>query len=714
MMRLPLLSRADGDTAPGQSSALRAVLVCCLVVAPLSVLPGASHAQNAQDTLRLDERSRYVPAAEDPAIGEARMAVRMKDFERAVAIWREAAARGNPEAAYRLGVAYRSGLGVAKDNEEATKWFKLGAEGGDPGAQFALGSFYQDGIVVPQDRDEAIRLFGLAARSGSREAKRRLERMQKSGSVAYAAADSRVAANRMDPREALNQAIRLGDLGSVKEAIARGAPIDGAPGDTRHWRPLILAIEHGNLEIVRLLLERGASADRRSRIGEPALVLAVRSGDRRIVRALLSAKASPDSKAVSGYTPLMEAARLGHAGIASDLLATGADPKLVLADGTSASTIARRFDHEALARELRRRGAPGLEGANPAQRREVLAAGPESDGKSGPGMPPVVEAARRGDLDLLREIIDHKIDLTASDSDGGNALTHAAEGGHLDAVKLLVKAGVDPDLPGADGATALMLAMGSTAEGAEPVLAYLLEVGADPHARGDGGSGVMDYAAKGATAGKLETYQARGGSWAPGDMRSALNEASAAGRLDVMQALLSFVQEPGELTGALCRAVEQGHSESLPALVTAGSRIEEDCGARRTPLAVASHNGHAELVEALIGLGADPDGGPVGADTALIAAAGRGHTAIVALLIEKGADVDRRGASRMTPLMAAATNGHAETTEALLEAGADRGMRSETKLTALDFARQSGDERVAELIESFRPGWRNLIGFSRD
>lgn len=678
---------------------------------PLVALPKSS---DAEDVSRLDERSRHIPAEEDPAIGEAKMAVRMKDFARAVAIWREAAARGNPEAAYRLGVAYRSGLGVAKDNDEAAKWFKIGVEGGDHGAQFALGSFYQHGIVVPQDRDEAIRLFGMAARSGNRDAKRRLERMQKSGSVAYAAADSRVAANRMDPREALNQAIRLGDLGSAKEAIARGAPVDGAPGDTRHWRPLILAIENDDLAIVRLLLERGASANLHSRIGEPALVLAVRSGDRRIVRALLSAKALPDSKAVSGYTALMEAARLGHAGIASDLLATGADPKLVLTDGTSASTIARRFDHEDLARELRRRGAPGVKGTDPDQRREVLAARPSSGAKTGPAMPPVVEAARRGDVDLLREIIDHKIDLMAADSDGGNALTHAAEGGHLEAVKLLVVAGLDPDLPGAEGATALMLAMGSQAEGAERVLAYLLEAGANPHARGDAGQGVIDYAAIGATAGKLETYESKGGSWAPGDMRSALNDASAAGRIDVMQALLSFVREPGELTGALCRAVEQGHAESLPVLVAAGSTTTEDCGGEQTPLMIAAHHGQAELVEVLIGLGADPNGGPVAGDTALIAAAGRGHTSIVTLLIENGAEVDRRGASRMTSLMAAATNGHEETTEALLQAGADRGMRSETKLTALDFAKQSGNARVAELIESFRPGWRNLLGFSRD
>ena len=36
-------------------------------------------------------------------------------------------------------------------------------------------------------------------------------------------------------------------------------------------------------------------------------------------------------------------------------------------------------------------------------------------------------------------------------------------------------------------------------------------------------------------------------------------------------------------------------------------------------------------------------------------------------------------------------------------------MRSETKLTALDFARQSGDERVAELIESFEPRMQEML-----
>ena len=61
------------------------------------------------------------------------------------------AAEGNAEAQNNLGVMYRSGLGIPKDDQTALKWFRLAAEQGDAPAQANLGYMYANGMGIPQD-----------------------------------------------------------------------------------------------------------------------------------------------------------------------------------------------------------------------------------------------------------------------------------------------------------------------------------------------------------------------------------------------------------------------------------------------------------------------------------------------------------------------------------------------------------------------------------
>jgi ankyrin repeat protein len=410
----------------------------------------------------------------------------------------------------------------------------------------------------------------------------------------------------------------------------------------------------------------------------------------------------------------MEAARLGSADIVDLLLAAGADPKRVLDDGTSAATIARRFENESLSRKLRRRGAPMQQAIAASERLEVLENRAARSKSARPSLPPVVEAARRGDVELLREMVRRKIDLNVVDAEGGNALTRAAGDGHADALEILLSAGVDPNLPGREGATALMRAMASQSEGADLAVEVLLRFGADPHARDRSGRAMIEYAAWGASRRKLELIRAAGGSWTPISVRTSLSEAAAADRVPVVEALLTLLTEPKQGADAVCRAIEQKHVEILDLLAAAKMSLEGECGRGLTPLAVAAHLGEADLVRRLIEAGAELDGSGAERDTALIAAAGRGHGKILDLLIQNGASVNHRGARRMTALMAAASNGRVTIVQALLAAGADRHMRSDTKQTALDLAQQSENLEVVAAIESFRPGWAGWFSSAKN
>ena len=82
---------------------------------------------------------------------------------------REAAERGDPEAGYRLGLAYRQGSPrLPKDDLAAAQWFRQAAEAGHPGAMEALADAYLGGHGVVRDPREAARWREAAQREQPR------------------------------------------------------------------------------------------------------------------------------------------------------------------------------------------------------------------------------------------------------------------------------------------------------------------------------------------------------------------------------------------------------------------------------------------------------------------------------------------------------------------------------------------------------------------
>lgn len=83
---------------------------------------------------------------------------------------RAAAARGEPDAEYQLGLRYVGGLGVARDDVAAAAWFRRAAEKGLARAQYNLGAMYAVGLGVEQDDVQAARWVRMAAERGVAEA----------------------------------------------------------------------------------------------------------------------------------------------------------------------------------------------------------------------------------------------------------------------------------------------------------------------------------------------------------------------------------------------------------------------------------------------------------------------------------------------------------------------------------------------------------------
>jgi len=83
---------------------------------------------------------------------------------------RAAALKGDPSAAYEIGLRYAEGKGVAANFDEAAKWYDRAAQAGVVPAIFRLGTLYEKGLSVKKDVDIARRYYMQAAERGNAKA----------------------------------------------------------------------------------------------------------------------------------------------------------------------------------------------------------------------------------------------------------------------------------------------------------------------------------------------------------------------------------------------------------------------------------------------------------------------------------------------------------------------------------------------------------------
>ncbi|MFI1208760.1 ankyrin repeat domain-containing protein [Streptomyces sp. NPDC020802] len=158
----------------------------------------------------------------------------------------------------------------------------------------------------------------------------------------------------------LARAAEGGDAAGVARLLAEGAQVDDP--NPSSWRtPLDLAVHHGHLDVVRLLIHAGT--DLAQRVGEyhetSPLCLAAMRGHADIAEALLDAGVHPDALDRMGQPPLVLAATSmpeGHPRTVDLLLDRGADIEATLRDRTALGWAAC-FGHPRMVGHLLARGA---------------------------------------------------------------------------------------------------------------------------------------------------------------------------------------------------------------------------------------------------------------------------------------------------------------------------------------------------------------------
>lgn len=115
---------------------------------------------------------------------------------------------------------------------------------------------------------------------------------------------------------------------------------------------LILACQHGHVEVVRLLAGAGADGDLPKLDGRTALSVAAQRGHLEVVRCLCDLGVDLNKPQRTGATPLHAAAHGGHADVARLLCSRKADRDRVDKDGWTPAFFATYMRHHEVARVL--------------------------------------------------------------------------------------------------------------------------------------------------------------------------------------------------------------------------------------------------------------------------------------------------------------------------------------------------------------------------
>lgn len=227
----------------------------------------------------------------------------------------------------------------------------------------------------------------------------------------------------------LHKAVGAGDLEAVRALLDAGA-------DVRYVRPsgytVMIDAMHGRdilkdpslLQLLNLLIDRGADLDAESEYGESALSVTSNVGRFDAVKLLLDSGANP---APLGWTPLHRAVALGTVADVKERLDAGDDP-----------TARDRWDRTPLLLSLQ---------TGELQKAELIVAAGGSLAERGRcGMSPLTYPIGNDDPTTLRWLLERGADPNATNDFGDTVLVEAAGRGAPRCVRALLDAGADPNL----------------------------------------------------------------------------------------------------------------------------------------------------------------------------------------------------------------------------------------------------------------------------
>ena len=299
-------------------------------------------------------------------------------------------------------------------------------------------------------------------------------------------------------RDALSllEAAGRGDVEEVKRMLTRVDP---------NTRDICGRAREGRVEVMKLLLERGAYPNAWDNGDKTPLHYAAERGDVEIVKLLLEKRAYPNARDYMGRTPLHEATKNGHVDIIKLLLEHGADFKEKDVGGRTPVDVASASVKNVFVEWEQRRTLSFFDAVT---RRDVegvklwLERGVDPNVKVG-GSTPLHVATERGYVEIVELLLSRKwrVEVDARDGRGFTPLQYAcfgllhagpvSVGRYRDVVVALLRRGADPDVRDEEGNTVLHW---TASRGYGLVVDLLVRYGADLYAKNKRGRTPLDVA----------------------------------------------------------------------------------------------------------------------------------------------------------------------------------------------------------------------------
>jgi ankyrin repeat protein len=245
----------------------------------------------------------------------------------------------------------------------------------------------------------------------------------------------------------LHWAADKGHVEVVKLLLERGADPNAKSNYswTSGWTPLHYAADKGHIEVVEALLKHGADVNAKDKDGKTPLHVASVRGDVNIVKLLLERGADPNARDGNGETPLHWAASKGHVEVVEVLLEYGADINIKDRDGrtplhvASAAYRAPEWDYVDAIELLLEHGA-------------------DPNARDGNGETPLHKASASGNVEVVEVLLKHGADVNAKDNYGNTPLHKASVSYHIgvaEVLKVLLEHGADLNAENKYGCTPL-------------------------------------------------------------------------------------------------------------------------------------------------------------------------------------------------------------------------------------------------------------------
>jgi ankyrin repeat protein len=353
----------------------------------------------------------------------------------------------------------------------------------------------------------------------------------------------------------IHDAAARGDMAAIQQLLQQDPGLVQSKDD-RDCTSLHFAADSGRLEVVELLLERGAEIEAKDADGDTPLMWAAYAGRANVAERLITAGADLKVQNIRQRTPLHYAGSGGSAEIARLLLAHGADINAQDRGGQTPLIRAVLRDKKEVAELLLGEGAD-TELRDDYDRTALL-----------------LVARETGATDMARLLVDKDADINAEDRFSDTPLVLAAWRGFSGIVDLLIDRGAV--IP-ATGENSEELASYSAERGLVRLFQALVEVGADLSMKNANGGTLLHSACEG--------------------------ESAEIARLLLNQGL-DINQEDRYGWTPLHYAAEKGRHEAAVLVLDRGADIDKKTLAGYTPLNIAQEYEREGIVQLLVARGA--------------------------------------------------------------------------------------------------------------